>query len=339
MTAPVAVLAVDGGNSKTDLALVSSEGAVLALVRGPQSSPQHLGVDGSLAVLERLLADAEGNAGITRDGVPAAEIAALLMAGVDFPAEEEALSAAVAERGWAKRVRVGNDTFAVLRAGTERGWGVAITCGAGINCVGVGPDGRHARFPALGAITGDWGGGYDLGLAAVSAAARSEDGRGPRTSLERAVPAHFGLETPTDLAEAIHVGRISQRRVIELAPLVLAEAADDAVAAGIVAKLADEVVALARVALARLELTSQPVEVLLGGGVLQSVDGDLLGAIEGGLRAVGPAITVRPTATPAIVGAALLGLDELGADADAQARLRRELGPAFSQVEGVTSVG
>ena len=332
-----AVLAVDGGNSKTDLALVGADGAVLALVRGPQSSPQHLGVDGSLAVLGQLLDDAARQAG-SSDG-RRADVAALLMAGVDFPAEEDAVRTAVARRGWAENVLVGNDTFAVLRAGTERGWGVAITCGAGINCVGVGPDGRHARFPALGSITGDWGGGYDLGLAAVSAAARSEDGRGPRTSLERAVPAHFGLGTPTELAEAIHVGRIDQRRVIELAPLVLAEAADDAVAASIVARLAEEVVALARVALARLELTSEPVEVLLGGGVLQSADGSVLAAIRAGLDEVGPQISVRPTATPAIVGAALLGLDELGAGPDVQQRLRHELEAAFAGVEGGTRVG
>jgi N-acetylglucosamine kinase-like BadF-type ATPase len=336
MSAPVAVLAVDGGNSKTDLALVGADGAVLALVRGPQSSPQHLGVDGSLSVLDGLLADAKRQAGI--DAQPVG-IAALLMAGVDFPAEEDALRAAATDRAWAERVCVGNDTFAVLRAGTARGWGIAITCGAGINCVGVGPDGRQARFPALGAITGDWGGGYDLGLAAVSAAARSEDGRGPRTTLEQAVPAHFGVATPTELAEAIHVGRIRQRRVIELAPLVLAEAADDPVAAEIVARLADEVVALARVALARLELTSQPVEVLLGGGVLQSADGDLLRAIRAALSDVGPDITVRPTATPAIVGAALLGLDELQAGAEAQDRARRELTAEFSRVEGVATVG
>ncbi len=334
-----AVLAVDGGNSKTDLALVGADGSVLALVRGPQSSPQHLGVDGSLAVLERLLRDAERRAGIDRDGRRVAEVAALLMAGVDFPSEEDAVRDAVAERGWTTRVCVDNDTFAVLRAGTEQGWGVAITCGAGINCVGVGPDGRHVRFPALGAITGDWGGGYDLGLASVSAAARSEDGRGPRTSLEQAVPAHFGLRTPTELAEAFHVGRLEQRRVIELAPLVLAEAADDAVAAEIVARLADEVVALARVALIRLDLTAEPVEVLLGGGVLQSADGDVLAAIRAGLEEVGPQITVRPTATPAIVGAALLGLDELDAGADAQARARRELGDAVPKAEGVPTVG
>jgi N-acetylglucosamine kinase-like BadF-type ATPase len=314
-----AVLAVDGGNSKTDLALVAADGSLLSLVRGPLSSPQHLGVDGCLDVLEGLLGEALG-----RHNGKVADVATLLLAGVDFPAEEEAVRKAVEQRGWARRVHVDNDTFAVLRAGTERGWGVAVTCGAGINCVGVSPDGRHARFPALGEITGDWGGGYDLGLAAVYAAARSEDGRGRRTNLEHAVPAHFGLEAPSELAEAIHFGQISQRRVIELAPIVLAEAADDAVAAEIVQRLAAEVIALARVALKRLDLINEPAEVLLGGGVLQDVDGDLLAAIDSGLREHAPNVTVRPTASAAVVGAALLGLDELEAGPDAQARVRAE---------------
>src|SRR5204862_4405650 len=167
--------------------------------------------------------------------------------------EVETVQTRAQERGWADRVEVANDTFAVLRAGTDRGWGVAIVCGAGINCLGIGPDGRQARFPALGPITGDWGGGQDVGLAAVYAAARSEDGRGPRTALEHAVPGHFGVATPLELAEAVHTGTISERRVQELPPVVFAEAADDPVARSIVEHLADEVDALARVALERLE--------------------------------------------------------------------------------------
>lgn len=333
MSAPI-VLAVDGGNSKTDLALARADGSVLAVVRGPNSSPQSLGAEGCLEVLQSLLDGAAREAGLTRTDGPLAEVATLLLAGVDFPREEEQLQELVSARRWAARTSVGNDTFAVLRAGTERGWGVAVVCGAGINCVGVAPDGRQARFPALGAITGDWGGGYDVGMAAVSAAARSGDGRGLRTSLEQTVPAHFGLSTPYELAEAFHLKTIPLRRVLELPRLVFAEAAHDAVAAEIVERLAAEVVALARAALTRLKLTDEPVEVLLGGGLLQGSDGRVLGAIEAGLREVGSAITVHATASPPVVGAALLGLDELDAGPDAQARLRRELGATVERLEG-----
>jgi N-acetylglucosamine kinase-like BadF-type ATPase len=322
---PPLVLAIDGGNSKTDLALVRADGEVLSLVRGPQSSPQHLGVGGCLGVLEELLERALDESEVTNGGRPAPDIAELLLAGVDFPSEEEDVRVEAVRRRLASRVSVANDTFALLRAGTERGWGVAVVCGAGINCVGVAPDGRHARFPALGWSTGDWGGGWDIGAAAMSAAARSEDGRGEKTTLEAAVPSYFGQPTPMALAEAMHRHEIADRRVVELAPVVLAEAEHDAVAASIVERLAEEVVVLIRVALDRLELTDTEVEVVLGGGVMESGDTRLIGAVADGLVPVAPAATVQLTSSRPIVGAALLGLDELGADEEALERARNEL--------------
>jgi N-acetylglucosamine kinase-like BadF-type ATPase len=332
MTPPL-VLAVDGGNSKTDVALVRGDGEVLALVRGPQSSPHHLGIEGCLHVLEDLLAAARREAGLPTGDGPIPDVAQLLLAGVDFPTEEEEVHAAASERKLATKIAVGNDTFAVLRSGTERGWGIAIVCGAGINCVGVAPDGKQARFPALGAITGDWGGGYDVGLAGVFAAARSEDGRGPRTSLERSVPEHFGCGTPSELAEAIHRGRVAMARVTEAAPVVLSQAQADPVAREILDRLAGEIVALTRVALERLELTHEPVEVLLGGGLIQAGNGLLVDAVEAALAEVTTAATVHATSAPPIVGAALLGLDHFGADAQAQERLRRGLADAFSRID------
>jgi N-acetylglucosamine kinase-like BadF-type ATPase len=331
------VLAIDGGNWKTDLALVQADGKVLALVRGPQSSPHHLGLAGSLSVLGDLLIRAVDEAGLPNGDGPVAEVGQLLLAGVDFPSEVEEMRAAASSRRLAARISVGNDTFAVLRAGTERGWGVGVVCGAGINCVGVAPDGRQARFPALGSITGDWGGGYDVGIAAVSAAARSEDGRGERTTLEQAVPAYFGQATPSALAEEFHAGRIVRRRVVELAPVVFAEAGRDAVAAAIVDRLADEVVTMIRVTLERLELRDEPVEIALGGGLMRSDDPGLIGAIEAGVKEIAPAATVHVTSSPPIVGAALLGLDELDAGAEAQERLRRELAEVFPGVENPQS--
>jgi len=310
-------IAVDGGNSKTDVALVREDGEVVASARGDGSSPYHLGVDGALAVIGGLIER-------VHEG-PSVEVAELLLAGVDFPVEEQAVRAGIEARGWASRVSVDNDTFAVLRAGTDAGWGVAVVCGAGMNCVGVAPDGRQARFRALGWTTGDWGGGVDVGRDGMWAAARSEDGRGPKTVLERLVPEHFGLSTPSELAEAVHFDRIDEGRAIELAPVVFAAAADDPVAAAIVDHLADEVVALARVAITRLGLEREPVEVVLGGGLLRHPTPGLLAAIARGLAEVGTGVTAHSTSAPPILGAALLALDALGAEPSAYGRVRSQL--------------
>ena len=325
------VLAVDGGGFKTDLALVQDDGALLALVRGPFSSPHQIGVNGCLELLERLLGDALERAGRDGDGVPAVDVGQVLMAGVDFLREEEELQAAVDARGWATRVTVANDTFAILRAGTERGWGVALVCGAGMNCVGVSPDGRHVRYPALGTITGDWGGGFDVGLAGLSAAARSADGRGPQTTLEQSVPAHFGFDTPLELAEAIHLDGLDRQRLGELAPLVLAAARHDDVAIGIAERLVSETVAFVRVTLDELGLMGEPADVVLGGGLFQNDAGWLVDRVVERMAAVAPAAAVRLVDSAPIVGAALLGLDELGAPASARERARRELGAAAGE--------
>ena len=139
------------------------------------------------------------------------------------------------------------------------------------------------------------------------------------------MPRHFGLDSPRALAEEIHAGRISQRRMIELAPVVFSEAARDDVAAAIVQQLADEVVAFTRAALVRLGLEREPVEVLLGGGLLRAGDARLLAAIVAGLAEVGDAISVHATDAPPVVGSALHGLDRLGAGDEAKERIRREL--------------
>lgn len=314
------ILAVDGGNSKTDLALIADDGTLLAYARGPLSSPHHLGLVGCVDALQDLIDQ------VGLDG--RAALAQIMLAGLDFPEEEDVARAAFEACGWASRTRVGNDTFAVLRAGTERGWGIAVTCGAGMNCVGVSPDGRHVRFPALGNITGDWGGGYDVGLAAIGAAARSEDGRGPITVLEQLVPAHFDVTTPLELARAIHEGRVSRRRAVELAPIVMSAAAGDGVAREIVERLVSEIVAFARAAAERLGLDEA--EVLVGGGLMRSADDVVVAQIAAGLQ---PGLTVRRTGAPPIVGAALLALDELGAVRDVQARAREQLVDAVGHLE------
>ena len=73
MTTPL-VVAVDGGNFKTDLAVARASGEVLAFVRGPQSSPYYLGADGCLDVVDELLAHAFDDAGLVSNDHVQAQI-------------------------------------------------------------------------------------------------------------------------------------------------------------------------------------------------------------------------------------------------------------------------
>ena len=283
------VLAIDGGNIKTDVALVAGDGRLLSLIRGGTSSPHALGFPQSVDLLSGLVASAHAAAATGRDGLGAsggvtgqragdtgpaarqiADVAHVLLAGADLPEEVAQLQEALGSLGWAPELVVENDTLALLRTGTDRGWGVAVVCGGGINAVGVAGDGRTVRFPALGAITGDWGGGHDVGVAGLSAASRSADGRGPRSTLEHAVPEHFGMRTPFEVARAVHFKEISLEELAQLSPVVYSQAAVDAPAREILERVADEVAALARAALTRLDLGYAGADVVVGGGLMRA---------------------------------------------------------------------
>ncbi|QNE81157.1 ATPase [Streptomyces rutgersensis] len=320
-----AVLAIDAGNSKTDVAVVTADGEVAGTARGGGFRPPATGVERALDTL----AEAVGRAQEAAGHVPVAHVSACL-ANADLPVEEERLAAATAARGWGQAVEVRNDTFAVLRAGLLEDAdprGVAVVCGAGINCAGMVPDGRTARFPALGRVSGDWGGGGGLAEEALWHAARAEDGRGEPTTLARALPAHFGLDTMYALIEALHLGHVPPARRHELTPLLFTVAeAGDPVAAGLITRLAEEVATMAAVALDRLDLVDTPAPVLLGGSILAARRPGLDAGVREALARRAPLAEPRVVTAAPVLGAALLGMDAVGAGAGAYARVRAWFG-------------
>ena len=326
------MLAVDGGNSKADLALVGQDGSLLAVVHGPTVSHQQVGIEVAMSRLRVLVGRAAERAGLSAAAAAQAEVGLFCLAGADLPADTRLLTGALGQAGIARSIAVLNDSRAGLRAGSERGWGVIVICGAGVNCSGVAADGRTASLRALGPISGDWGGGGDLGRAALAAAVRARDGRGPRTLLERTVPAHFKLARPIALTEALHTGRIDEERLRELAPVVFAAAvAGDAVARGIVDRLADELATMAIAIIRRLRLIHAEFDLVLAGGVFRTWDAAFIDRLTDGVQAVASHARITPLRQPPLLGAALLGLDRLSPSAGpgAARRLRR----AFAALE------
>jgi N-acetylglucosamine kinase-like BadF-type ATPase len=307
-------LAVDGGNSKTDVVLLDAEGRVLAARRGPTVSQQQVGLQEAGRRLRAQVDElwgAMGERAAARASDPPIESAVLCLAGVDLPSDEKALARVHGASGYG-RLRLENDTIAGLRAGAPDGWGVGVVVGAGINAVGIAPDGRRARFAGLGPISGDRGGGGSLGMDALGAAVRAGDRRGGSTILETLVPQHFGLRRASDVTLAIYGGRIADGRVAELAAVAVEAARRrDAVALGLLDTLAAECASFATAAITRLGLARRAVPVVLSGGVARGAGDLLAGPVQAGVRQVAPSATVSVLRVPPVLGAALLVLDDV----------------------------
>jgi N-acetylglucosamine kinase-like BadF-type ATPase len=319
------VLAVDGGNSKADVALVTTDGGLVAAVRGPTIS--HQAVDLATAT-RRLAAAIETVRGGPGDQAPRLAVHAL--AGADYPADVHLLTSAFGALLPGTETIVRNDTFAALRAGTSRPWGIVLICGQGINAAAVGRDGRPHRFAGVGDIAGDWGGAGSVGMAGLAAAVRGRDGRGPRTVLERTVPAAVGLRQPAAVTHAYYTGRLDERRIGELAPVVFTTAAGgDAVARAIVDRLADELAIMALALARRASLVRSDPEIVLAGGVFRTGEPGFHDRLRTRIEAVVPRARLVRLAEPPVTGAALLGLDRLAGGSTSEAverRLRAELG-------------
>jgi N-acetylglucosamine kinase-like BadF-type ATPase len=200
---------------------------------------------------------------------------------------------------------------------------VVVVCGAGTNCAGRSADGRTARFVALGAVSGDWGGGHDLADHTLREAARGEDGRGQPTALSKAVANHFGLPSVEAVSIALHLGDLPLDRIRELAPVLFEVATQgDEVASALITRQADEILAQHRVAATRLSLLTRPHTLVLGGGVLRARHPHLHSQILAGAKAQAPQVKITVLDTPPVTGAALLALEALAAPPDTEQALR-----------------
>ena len=110
------MLAIDGGNSKTDVALVAGDGTLLAAARGPGINAHDVGVDQTVLILDAVVKQAAAQVRASRSGWVALHTVACL-ANADLPEEEAEHAAAVQAQGWSPTSTVVNDTFAILRSG------------------------------------------------------------------------------------------------------------------------------------------------------------------------------------------------------------------------------
>lgn len=307
---PGFVLGVDGGNSKTAVAVADLEGQIVGRAEGAPSDiyvarAPETALDALVAGVREALSDA----GV---GVPDLAMSAFSLAGCDWPEDFAFLRCEITSRlKLDHRPVVVNDAIGGLRSGTDDGEGVAVVCGT-FNAVGA----RHrdGRVFHLG-FWPDRTGGVDLGTEALRAVYREALDLGPPTGLTPRALAVFGATDGLALLHAFtrRENRLPGWDVQRMAPVLLDCAdAGDAVSVAIVRQaggwLGDE----ARMSARRVGVDRPGCPVVLTGGVFRHPTTVLADAV---MERLPDAVAVRATVPP-LVGPLLLALDELGLPAD-----------------------
>ncbi len=206
---------IDGGGTRARAVAIDAQGNELARVFG---GPGRVRPENPGAVAAAL-ADLTARALRAADARPPAVTLCCALAGAGRAEERMALTAALIRETIAVRVHVITDAEAALYDAFGDGPGMLLIGGTGSIAWGRTADGRTDRTGGWGQRLGDEGSGYALGSAAMRAAVRAHDGRGPRTSLLDAVLAHIGVQAPEQLVA--WTATASKGDIAALAPVVV----------------------------------------------------------------------------------------------------------------------
>lgn len=302
-------LGVDGGGTKTALALVDGGGRVLSEVVTSNCYYPEIGFAAFRAVLEAGVSEAAAAAAVSPEDISASfwGIPCYDEDPESIPTIHTIIKDIVAERPHG----VGNDVEVSWAGALACQPGISLVCGTG--AIGFGRDGsgRTARASGWGEVCGDEGSAYWLGRRLLELFAKQSDGRLPRGVLHRLVRQHFCLNEDFDIIFAVAAKLDTRDKMAGLARLLFEAAqAGDPSAVQAYADSAYEQSLTVQALLNRLDFGSeQPVKVSYTGGVFAA--GLLILDPLAAHLASANAVLQAPLLPPA-VGAALYAMQRFG---------------------------
>lgn len=299
-------IGIDGGGTGTRAALADAEGRVLASARAGSANRNHHTHEQVRAVFQDVLRQ-------TLAFLPAqGDLAGIFLglSGVSTDADKrdiQTILRGIPEAGRAGRVTVANDTAAALTGGLSGRPGLALIAGTGSVCLGRNARGEQHLCGGWGALADDIGSAPWVGLRALQAVVRAEDGRLPPTLLQPIVFEFLGLAEPRRLISRVHNHGLERTELGQLAPLV-ADACrlGDGAAAQILREAAAALSEMAAVTSRRLFGDADCEMVLAGGLALSGAPFQPMLVEQIGRDS--PALTVRSAEMPPVRGAVLEAL-------------------------------
>ena len=232
------ILGVDGGNTKTDLALFTIEGKLLNWVHLGTCSHENVpgSYDGAAEVLSGFIDQLCAGQGIERKDIAAAVMG---LAGIDTGLQQREMVRATEILGIPRRVLV-NDGFPTIKAVTPGGTGICCSCGTGVVVAGIDENGKMLQVGGIGAVSNDHAGGGAFATDVLGAVYGACMQNGPETAMTGAVMELLGEDDPELLMDAMSARHERQSDVVYTKTLFEYADKGDAVALSIVRLRAEE---------------------------------------------------------------------------------------------------
>lgn len=262
-------LGVDGGATQNKAAVINERGQVLGEGEGEGANYHVVGISGIKKNLQASVLQALQKSNIERP----LSFAVFGLAGCDSPNDQRILRELLSRdfADYFRGVLVVNDTRVALRSGTEDSYGVAVIAGTGSNIFGKNRAGTEASAGGLDYILADEGSAYSIGLFALKTAARSFDGRGPKSLLEAMVLEKLGVASMRKAVDKVYQPSFGKAEIGLFAPLV-DQAADlgDTKAQEILKDSGHELFLGVRAVVGKLGMIKESFDVVLVGSVFKS---------------------------------------------------------------------
>lgn len=303
------VIGVDVGGSKTHCVVADENGNSIAEGFGGAGNYQVCGVETASDSVKNALYGAMETAGLALEDIT---YAVLGISGADGPEDFEVLTPMVQQIMGTTRHQIVHDAWIGLRAGTDDYVGVVSICGTGAGHAGRNRVGQTLTLRNLDFITGNYGGGGEIGRKAMHYAFRSEEGTWKKSKLEEAVPAVFGVQNMEEVCAILRRDGMTKQQRYQM-PITVFDLArkGDEVSKEIVSGLGYEEGKYAGAVLRRLGMCEEEIPAVLIGSIFRTKEPILIDAYMRAVHEDAPkAYAVIPEEAP-VMGAVKLALDHV----------------------------
>ncbi len=302
-------LGVDVGGTKTHCMIANEKGHKVGFAQTGPGNWESVGWNGMRQAIHESVQKALDDAGLTIDQISGAGFGC---AGYDWSEDRAPIAKIIDDLGLKCSYGLVNDATLGLIAGAKNGWGVVVIAGTGTNARGRDRNGNQAQMTGISSQYGENGGASEIISRAVQEVAMAWTKRRSETKLSEMFLEATGATDTEDFLAGLARGRYEldgsiAPKIFQLAKL------GDSVAQMIIHWAGEELGDMAVGIIHQLNLEDEAFEIVMAGSIFKGSQ-SLIDAMKAYVQNVAPKAKFIRLSAPPVVGAVLLGMEQVNLD-------------------------